>query len=156
MALERDARERLASGELPDAQQRPSPWYSLALVPLLDALVRGHDETILFGSANEDRVTTLSSAATVEGPGSMSAKGWTSHRTVDVPVGALALLERHSSYEDLAVEASLDPTFEKLRAALSLNPMVDESVDVDALVDAILSSPFGPSSATQGRGEVVH
>ena len=156
MDLERDARRRLASGELPDAQQRPSPWYSLALVPVIDALVRGVNETILFGAANAHRVATLSDAATLEGPGSMNALDWTLHQAVELPAGALALLERHSRYEDLAVEASLDPTPEKLGAALSLNPMVDESVAIDRLVEAILSSPFGPHYALEGQGDVAN
>ncbi len=144
MVIEHEARVLLSAVEVPDPQARPSPWYALAVLPIIDGIVRSSGATVLAGCANDARVATLPNAATVEGPAVVERSGRIATRNLPLlPAPALELLEAHAHYEERALEACRRPTRSSVRSALEANPMTKGSSKVDALVDAIANSPFG-------------
>src|SRR5260221_3229464 len=65
--LARSALEKFGRGELPAAWQRPAPWYSLAVVPLIDAWTGGPGPPPHPGLPHPRRVALLRPDAVVEG-----------------------------------------------------------------------------------------
>jgi alpha-galactosidase/6-phospho-beta-glucosidase family protein len=90
-------------GEIPDSWKRPAPWYSLAVVPLIDAWLTGPGLTLILGLPNHGRLAWLPDDVIVEGPATMAIRGPAEPLPVaelpDLPRGILA---RHAAYERLA------------------------------------------------------
>jgi 6-phospho-beta-glucosidase len=140
MALEQGARLKLEKGESPDVTLRPAPWYSLAAMPVLRSLLTQSNERLLVGTANDARLPSLSFDSTVEGVARIDRTGSViKSRLRALPSPALALLERHAHYEDLALTACREPKEENILAALRANPMVGDDVSVEPLLEALLS-----------------
>lgn len=157
MELEEGARIRLAGGEPPERDARPAPWYELAFLPLLDGWWHGATGPLLVGTANQGRIPSLPAGATVEGPVSIPAPG--SIELLDpvaLPPLAESLLARHALYEELALEAALDPTRTRLVRALLANPMVADAGQAEQLADLLCATPveeggLGPSRLGPSR-----
>lgn len=146
ITLERSARVLLKSGDTVDPSARPSPWYSLAVMPLLTSLVRPSTDIRLIGTNNGTRLRTMSEDSTLEGPATINRYGEIVTRAlVDVPTPVLDVLHRHAHYEDLALAACLSPTLETVRAALKANPMVSDDYQIATLINTLNSSEFGPT-----------
>jgi 6-phospho-beta-glucosidase len=142
MQLEAEARSRLAGGEVPNSDARPAPWYELAFLPLLDAWWHGATGPLLVGAANEGRLPSLPDGATIEGPVRVPRSGAIQPLDpVPLPKLAESLLARHALYEELALEAALDPTPTALVRALLANPMVTDAEQAERLADLIATTP---------------
>jgi 6-phospho-beta-glucosidase len=151
MALEHEARVVLERGTAFDTSTRPAPWYSLAVMPLIDGLVRPSTDIRLIGTANGWRLPGLSPDSTIEGPATIAPDGSVVNRDLaDLSGPALDLLTRHARYEDLALAACLSPTRHALHAALAANPMVSDEHQIATLVETMVSSPYGPSLVESG------
>jgi len=127
-------------GELPAAWQRPAPWYSLAVVPLVDAWFTGSSSPLIVGLPNEGRLPWLPDDVIVEGPALVTGPGVIEPEPVaglpDLPRGILA---RHASYERLAatVLAAGPLTDDDLTRILLANPMVNSLDQARGLAGAI-------------------
>jgi 6-phospho-beta-glucosidase len=147
--LARSALETFGRGELPAAWQRPAPWYSLAVVPLIDAWISGSGPPLIVGLPNGGRLTWLPDDVIVEGPAVARLPGAIEPEPVavlpDLPRGILA---RHASYERLAatVLAAGPPTDDDMTRILLANPMVNSLDQARGLAAAIAArmSVFDP------------
>ncbi len=114
-------------GEIPRTWQRPAPWYSVAVVPLIHAWLSGSGAPLILGLPNNGRLAWLPDDVIVEGPATMPARGAAEPMPVtelpDLPRGILA---RHASYERLAATtlAAGPPSADDLIRILLANPMV--------------------------------
>lgn len=137
----------------PSAQsRRGAVWYGVSVVPLLDALVHGSDETFLLGLPNADAVPWASPGAIIEIPTRVAAGGTFSRdHAADLPAPAADLLARHAMYETLTAEAlagatdprALAPRRDALVKALAANPMVPTIGLAERLVEVILAKSPG-------------
>jgi 6-phospho-beta-glucosidase len=147
--LARSALETFGRGELPAAWQRPAPWYSLAVVPLVDAWLSGSSPPLIVGLPNRGRLAWLPDDVIVEGPAAAPRPGVIEPEPVallpDLPRGILA---RHASYERLAATtlAAGPPTDDDLTRILLANPMVNSLDQARGLAAAIAArmSVFDP------------
>jgi 6-phospho-beta-glucosidase len=148
MEIEAAALRRLAAGETPDAYERPAPWYRLGIVPTLDGLANGSETLMILGCANTGRIATLPNEATIEGPTRLPGRGRIEPLEV-VPLPAIpsALLYRHATYEQLAIEAAAWPDRTRILAALLANPMVATARQAEALTEVLLQPSDGPKPA---------
>jgi len=145
----RSALETFGRGELPVAWDRPAPWYSLAVVPLVDAWLSGASPPLIVGLPNEGRLAWLPGDVIIEGPAVATRPGVIEPAPVallpDLPRGILA---RHASYERLAatVLAAGPPTDDDLTRILLANPMVNSLDQARRLAAAIAArmSAFDP------------
>lgn len=138
-----------AGGVDPAAQSRRGAlWYGVSVVPLLDAVLHGSDETSILGLPNAGDVPWAPPGAIVEIPTRVAAGGtFRREHAADLPAPAADLLARHAIYEALAAEAlagamdprALAPRREALVRALAANPMVPTVALAGRLVDAILA-----------------
>jgi 6-phospho-beta-glucosidase len=114
-------------GEIPRTWQRPAPWYSVAVVPLIGAWLSGSAAPLILGLPNNGRLAWLPDDVIVEGPASIPARGRAEPMPVtelpDLPRGILA---GHASYERLAATtlAAGPPSADDLIRILLANPMV--------------------------------
>ncbi len=135
--LASSALETFGRGELPAAWQRPAPWYSLAVVPLIDAWLSGSGPPLIAGLPNDGRLAWLPDDVIVEGPAVATRPGVIEPEPVallpDLPRGILA---KHASYA----------TDHDLTRILLANPMVnslDQARGLAAAIAARMSVP-GP------------
>jgi 6-phospho-beta-glucosidase len=147
--LEAQMLGQYAGGVEPSAQSRRGAlWYRVSVVPLLDAVLHGSDETFILGLPNAGDVPWAPPGSIVEIPTRVGAGG-TFHRdqAAGLPAPAADLLARHAIYEALAAEAlagatdprALAPRRNALVRALAANPMVPTAAIAGQLVDAILA-----------------
>jgi 6-phospho-beta-glucosidase len=136
-------------GEVPAAWQRPAPWYSLAVVPLIDSWLISPGSTLILGLPNRGRLSWLPDDVIVEGPAIMSVHGGAEPLPVvelpDLPRGILA---SHAAYERLAATtlAAGPPSDDDMLKILLANPMVTSLDQARALAGAIAArmSAFDP------------
>ncbi len=145
--LARSTLETYGKGEIPAAWQRPAPWYSLAVVPLIDAWLTGSGHLMILGLPNLGRVAWLPDDVIVEGPVTVARRGPAEPLPVaelpDLPRGILA---RHASYERLAATtlAAGQPAVDDLVRILLANPMVtslDQARGLAAAIAARMAEP---------------
>jgi 6-phospho-beta-glucosidase len=153
MDLDAAARARLRSGQMPDAQVRPAPWYRLAVVPALDGWANGSGESMIMGCANGVRLACLRARATIESAARFPAPCRIEvQQVVDLPSIPSTLLYCHGVYEELAIAAAASPDRVTLLRALLANPMVATASQAEALVDALLAAdPALLGSTTRGE-----
>lgn len=138
--LARSALETFRRGELPAVWDRQAPWYSLAVVPVVDAWLSGASPPLIVGLPNEGRLAWLPDDVIIEGPAVATRPGVIEPAPVallpDLPRGILA---RHASYERLAatVLAAGPPTDDDLTRILLANPMVNSLDQARRLAAAI-------------------
>lgn len=126
--------------------RRGAQWYGLSVVPLLDAIAHGSDDTVVVGLPNRGRVAWAPDQATIEGPTRVDAGGTFRPAPVAaLPAAAQALLERHADYEArtaraLAAATERPPGRDELVAALATNPLVGDTGRAAPLVDRILTA----------------
>jgi 6-phospho-beta-glucosidase len=147
--LEAEMLGQYAGGVDPAAQSRRGAlWYGVSVVPLLDAVLHGSDETFILGLPNADDVPWAPPGAIVEIPTRVAAGGIFRRNHADhLPAPAADLLARHAIYESLAAEAlagatdprALAPRRDALVRALAANPMVPTVAMAGRLIDAIFS-----------------
>lgn len=147
--LEAEMLGQYASGVDPAAQsKRGAIWYRVSVVPLLDAVLHGSDETSILGLPNAGDVPWAPPGAIVEIPTRVAAGGMFGRDHVaDLRAPAADLLSRHATYETLAAEAlagatdsrALAPRRKALVRALAENPMVPTVEVAERLVDTILA-----------------
>ena len=147
--LEAEMLGQYAGGVDPAAQSRRGAlWYGVSVVPLMDAVLHGSDETFILGLPNAGDVPWAPSGAIVEIPTRVAIGGtFQRDRPTDLPTPAAALLVRHATYEALAVEAlagvtdhrALVQRRDSLIEALTANPMVPTAALAGRLVDAIFA-----------------
>jgi len=147
--LEAEMLGQYAGGVEPAAQSRRGAlWYGVSVVPLLDAVLHGSDDTFILGLPNAGDVPWAPPGVIVEIPTRVAVGGtFRRDRAAGLPTPAADLLARHAAYEALAVEAlagatdprSLAPRRTALVRALAVNPMVPTSAVAEGIVDAILS-----------------
>src|SRR5258707_9872564 len=136
-------------GGLPPAWLRPAPWYSLAVVPLIDAWTGGSGPPLIVGLPNRGRLTWLPDDVIVEGPAVARLP-----RVMEPEPGTLlpdlprGILARHASYERLAGNtlAAGPPTDDDMTRILLANPMVnslDQARGLAATI-AVRMSVFDP------------
>jgi 6-phospho-beta-glucosidase len=129
-------------GEIPAAWRRPAPWYSLAVVPLIDSWLTAPGSTLILGLPNRGRLGWLPDDVIVEGPATVPVRGPAEALPVvelpDLPRGILA---RHAVYERLAATtlAAGPPADEDMHKILLANPMVTSLDQARALTGAIIS-----------------
>ena len=148
--LARSALETFSRGELPADWRRPAPWYSLAVVPLVDAWLSGSGPPLIVGLPNRGRLPWLPDDVTVEGPAVATSPGVIEPEPVaslpDLPRGILA---GHASYERLAAItlSAGPPTDDDLTRILLANPMVtslDQARGLAAVIAARMTA-FEPN-----------
>lgn len=141
--------ETFGRGEIPASWQRPAPWYSLAVVPLVDAWLAGSGQPMILGLPNHGRIAWLPDDVIVEGPATVARRGPAEPMPVaelpDLPRGILA---RHASYERLAATtlAAGQPSADALVAILLANPMVTSLDQARGLAAAIAARMPGLTS----------
>ena len=145
--LARSTLETFGRGEIPAAWQRPAPWYSLAVVPLIDAWLYGSGQPMILGLPNLRRVAWLPDDVIVEGPATVTRRG----RAEPLPVAELpdlprGILARHASYERLAATtlAAGQPAVDDLVRILLANPMVTSLDQARGLAAAIAARTANP------------
>lgn len=141
--------EAFGRSELPATWPRPAPWYSLAVVPLVDAWLGGSGQPLIVGLPNRGRLAWLPDDVIVEGPATVTTPGVIEPEPVvvlpDLPRGVLA---GHAAFERLAATtlAAGPPTDEDLARILFSNPMVSNLDQARGLAAAIAArmSDFDP------------
>jgi 6-phospho-beta-glucosidase len=129
-------------GEIPAAWRRPAPWYSLAVMPLIDSWLMAPGSTLILGLPNRGRLGWLPDDVIVEGPATVRVRGPAEALPVvelpDLPRGVLA---GHAAYERLAATtlAAGPPADEDMHKILLANPMVTSLDQARALTRAIIS-----------------
>jgi 6-phospho-beta-glucosidase len=140
MELEERALEALRRGLPPDASSRPTPWYDLALMPLLDAWENGSQADLVVGLANEARLPGLDPDVTLEAAVGVQSKGFVTRAVPRLPELPMALLQSNAVYETLALTAAREPSAETYFRALLANPMVATAGQAARAVDALLAA----------------
>lgn len=140
MELEDAALAALSADKRPDPDQRPAPWYRLAVVPLLDGLANGSEEPVIAGVANGERIPAIASDATVEGPVTITVtRKMELLRPPVLPPVPAALLYQHATYEQLALRAAQHPDRTSVLAAMMANPMVAYASQAELLTDDLFT-----------------
>lgn len=133
-------------GAVPANWRRPAPWYSLAVVPLARAWLRGSQETLILGLPNAGRVPWLPDDVIVEGPAMVPGPGQIRSLPAaglpDLPRGILA---RHAAFERLVAVtlAAGPPDRGALVRMLLANPLVTSLDQARGLAAAIAARPAG-------------
>ena len=121
--------------------RRGAPWYGLSVVPLIDALEHGSEETLILGVPNEGRVPGVPDTTIVEVPHVAPRPGeLTGLPPADLPALPALLLAAVGTYEALTVDALSPgaPAEARLRA-LAANPLVhdlDRAAGILRAIDA--------------------
>jgi 6-phospho-beta-glucosidase len=135
--------------EAPRQTRRGALWYRVSIVPLIDAVVHGGQDTVVLGLPNAAAVDWAPDDAIVELPTDVQAGGACSRRpAAGLPSRVVDLLTRHATFETwtaraLAGTRSRDEVRERrlpLIEALSANPMVESPELAERLVDEILAN----------------
>jgi len=125
---------------IPTPWKRQAIWYSLVVVPLVDAWFNGSAQMLVVGLPNRGRIPWLHNDAVIEGAISIPLP----HKLEILPLPRVpevprALLAHHAAFEALTAKALLgNPTEEGLRRALLANPMVRSFDQARGLVDTIM------------------
>jgi 6-phospho-beta-glucosidase len=141
--------EAFGRRQLPDTWRRPAPWYSLAVVPVMDAWLNGSGPPLIVGLPNRRRLAWLPDDVIVEGPATVGGPGMIEPEPVavlpDLPRGILA---GHAAFERLAATtlAAGPPNDQDLLRILLANPMVSSLDQARGLATAIAArmSDFDP------------
>lgn len=121
--------------------RRGALWYGAAVLPVIDALEHGTDETLVLGVPNDGRVRGVPDATIVEVPHVAPRPGeLTALPAADLPPLPGLLLAEVGTYEALTVD-SLSPGAppEARLRALVANPLVhdvDQAAAILAAIDA--------------------
>ena len=146
MELETEAMKKLTSSEMPDVNARPAPWYSLGVVPVIDAYVCGSDSSFVLGSANSGRLAALPDEVTVEGCVKFTSSGAMELLDlVTLPLIPSSILSRQATYEQLAIQAAHESNEERIFAAMLANPMVATARQAEVLTAALLEQRLSES-----------
>jgi 6-phospho-beta-glucosidase len=126
-------------------RRRDTPWFELALVPALAALLGGAPELLYVSERNRGDLPGLPPGAIVEkrcllGPEGARIIAFTG--APPVAGGALepflAFLRGVAAFEDAALRAALDPSPEPVRAALLLHPLRMSHGQAERLIPLVL------------------
>jgi alpha-galactosidase/6-phospho-beta-glucosidase family protein len=129
-------------GSISTPWKRRAVWYSLAVVPLVDAWFNGSEETLIVGLPNRGRIPWLHDDVVIEAAIAIRVP----QRLDVLPLPAVpelprALLSQQAAFETLTTRALLGAaTEEGLTRALLANPMVRSVDQARGLVDAIRRS----------------
>jgi 6-phospho-beta-glucosidase len=121
------------------ATRRGALWYSLAVLPFVDALLHGSDEPMVVGVRNDGRIAGVPDSTTVEVPHVVSRPGQlVALSPPPLPALPALLLAQVGAYEALTVDACVPgaPPEARLRALLA-NPLVRDADRAAALLAAI-------------------
>jgi 6-phospho-beta-glucosidase len=138
------------ASQVESAQQtrRGALWYRVSIVPLIDAIVHGGDDTVILGLPNDGAVPWAPDDAIVELPTDIQQGGALSRRpAVELPDRVVDLLRQHARFEALTAHAlagarsrdDLAGRRPALVEALAANPMVESDDLAERLVDEILA-----------------
>lgn len=130
--------------DLPEMEQRPTPWFDQALAPIVAALLGDAPHRGFVNVANEGRLAGIQSDVVVELPAHFRGRSIDIEAPRCVPLPVLRFLRRIAKAEDLAYLAARDRVPTLLREALLALPVKIRKGDVSALVGAILK-PFSGS-----------
>jgi len=128
--------------------RRGALWYRVSIVPLIDAVVHGADDTVILGLPNEGAVPWAPDDAIVELPTNIAAGGVLTRRpAVELPPRVADLLGQHAAFEVATARAlagcrsrqNLAIRRKALVEALAKNPMVGTEELAARLVDEILA-----------------
>jgi 6-phospho-beta-glucosidase len=138
-ALDADLLARYASEPGAAAVRRGAVWYGLAVLPLVDALLHGSDETLIVGVPNEGLIPGVPDATIVEVPHMAPRPGvLRALAPVDLPPLAARLLAEVGAYEELTVDALMPGAAPDARLkALAANPLVRDEGRAAAILAAI-------------------
>jgi 6-phospho-beta-glucosidase len=142
--------EQYSSHTEPGQQtRRGALWYRVSIVPLIDAIVHGGQDTVVLGLPNDGAVPWAPEDATVELPTDVQAGGALQRcPAVILPTPAVDLLAEHATFEALTARALVGArSYDDVRArrsalveALAANPMVPGARLAERLVDHILAN----------------
>lgn len=146
LSLRSETLSTYQQGKLPESWERAAPWYTLAVVPLLDAWVNGSGQTLIVGLPNAGRLAWLPPDVIVEGPARAEHPGRIEPQAVtDLPDLPRGLLARHAAFERLTARALAgNPSAADLTRALLANPMVGSLDQARGLMEAITRHDPGP------------
>lgn len=139
------------AGHVEGARQtrRGALWYRVSIVPLIDAIVHGGQDTVILGLPNDGAVAWAPDDAIVELPTDIHAGGTLSRRpAVDLSAPVVDLLARHATFETMTARALAGTRSREdvsgrragLVEALAANPMVATPELAERLVDEILAN----------------
>jgi 6-phospho-beta-glucosidase len=119
--------------------QRGGAFYSEAAVALLASLVNDTGDQQVVNLRNAGTLPFLSDEAVIEVPAVIGASG-----PVPVPVAPLnpllrGLVAHASAYEELAIEAALHGSRDRVVAALLANPLVGQYDQASELADRLIA-----------------
>jgi len=148
---------------LPEAlSERETPWFRLALVPALVALLGGDEACLYVSERNRGDIPGLPAEAIVEkrcvvdaaGPRMIPFVGPTPTRGGKLEP-FLEFLRRIARFESLALEAALDPCAGKAIAALAAHPLVPDEDRARDLAPFVLAQAGAdpartPAAAAEG------
>jgi 6-phospho-beta-glucosidase len=132
--------DMFSRGDIPARWQRPAPWYALAIVPVIDAWLRGSAEPLILGLPNRGRLPWLPDDVIVEGPATLRAGGGAEPLpAVELPELPRGILAGHASFERLAATtlAAGPPDDDDVLRVLLANPMVRDLDQARGLARAI-------------------
>jgi 6-phospho-beta-glucosidase len=148
--MEAQMLDQYASGVAAGEQtRRGALWYRVSIVPLIDAVIHGGEDTVILGLPNEGAVSWAPDDAIVELPTDIRAGGALMRRpSVELPDPVADLLKQHATFEAATARAlagcrsrqNLAIRREALVEALAANPMVPTEALAARLVDHILAS----------------
>jgi 6-phospho-beta-glucosidase len=120
--------------------RRGALWYGAAVLPLIDALEHGSDETLVLGVRNDGRIPGVPDATIVEVPHVAPRRGeLMALPAADLPALPALLLAEVGAYEELTVAAVSPGSAPEARLrALLANPLVrdlDQAVAILAAID---------------------
>lgn len=121
--------------------RRGALWYSLAVLPFVDALLHGSDEPMVVGVRNDGRIAGVPDSTIVEVPHVVPRPGQlVALEPPPLPALPALLLAQVGAYEALTVDACVPgaPPEARLRALLA-NPLVrdaDRAAALLAVIDA--------------------
>jgi 6-phospho-beta-glucosidase len=148
--LETEMLDQYARNVVAEEQtRRGALWYRVSIVPLVDAVVHGGQESIVLGLPNAGAVAWAPDDAMVELPTDVRAGGATQRLSApELPPTVIRLLSAHARFETLTARALADVrSRDDLRSrrpglveALLANPLVDDATLAERLVDEILAA----------------
>ena len=148
--LEAEMLGQYSSGiDASEHKRRGALWYGASIVPLMDAVVHGSDESMVLGLPNRGAVSWAPEDATVELPTRVLAGGKLQRLpAVTLSNAATIMLQRHAEFETSTAETlagvrSRDDLHERrsdLIAALAANPMVPSEDVAARLMDHIFDA----------------
>ncbi len=132
-----------------DQRRRGALWYRVSIVPLVDAVLHGGQQSVVLGLPNQGAVDWAPAEATVELATDVMAGGdLARHAAPAMPGPAADLLRAHATYEVATAEAlagsrtrtDVMARRDRLVEALAANPMVSSEDLAARLVDEILAA----------------